>query len=103
MIWLPKVEISLSEDSKEYICPLYNDAINLCGSIIAFNSDQLTISVLKQLHWGIKSALNTFNNFVNNYVGGTLSYFFSILPPIFRNLLVLWFTFLISYYTIHFT
>ena len=50
LIWLPKVEISLSEDSKEYICPLYNDAINLCGSIIAFSSDQLTISVLKQLH-----------------------------------------------------
>ena len=61
LIVVTKVEISFSEDSKEYIWPLYNDAINLCGSIIAFSSDQLTISVLKQLHWGIESALNTFS------------------------------------------
>ena len=50
LIWLPKVEISLSEDSKEYICPLYNDAINSCGLTISFSSAQLVISVLKQLH-----------------------------------------------------
>lgn len=67
LIWLPKVEISLSEDSKEYICPLYNDAIHLCGLIIAFSSDQLIISVLKQLHGGIESALNAFN-LMNSFI-----------------------------------
>ena len=49
------------------------------------------------------NAISQFNTFVNTYVGGTLSYFFSILPPIFRSMLTIWFTFVIAYYTIHFT
>lgn len=47
-------------------------------------------------------AINHFNNFVNTYIGGTLSYFFSILPPIFRSILAIWITYLISYYGIIF-
>lgn len=60
-------------------------------------------ALFENLFPDMSSAISTFNNFVNTYVGGTLSYFFSILPPIFRGLLVIWFTFLISYYTIYFT
>lgn len=48
------------------------------------------------------NAINHFTTFVNTYVGGTLSYFFSILPPIFRSILSIWVTFLISYYGIIF-
>lgn len=48
-------------------------------------------------------AINTFNTFVDTYIGGSLSYFFSILPPIFRGLLILWFTFVVSYYGIYYT
>ena len=51
----------------------------------------------------MSSAIGNFNTFVNTYVGGTFTYVFSILPPIFRSVLVIWFTFLISYYTIQFT
>lgn len=49
------------------------------------------------------NAIATFNSFVSTYLGNNLSYFFSIFPPIFRTLLVLWFTFSISYYTIYYT
>lgn len=49
------------------------------------------------------SAIQTFTQFINSYVGNNLTWFFNLFPPIFRSLLVLWFTFLISYYTIRFT
>lgn len=46
------------------------------------------------------SALSTFNNFITNYIGGSLSYFSSILPPITKNVIIIWLTFLITYYGI---
>lgn len=49
------------------------------------------------------NAINTFNTFCNTYLGGTLTYVFSILPPIFRNILIIWFGFLISFYTIKYS
>lgn len=49
------------------------------------------------------NAISTFNNFVNNVIGNNLVYFFHILPPTFRSLLVIWFTFVISYYSIYYT
>lgn len=51
----------------------------------------------------MSSAISTFNTFVTRYLGGTLSYFFSLFPPIFRNLLVIWFGFVVAYYGIYFT
>ena len=49
------------------------------------------------------SAISHFNNFVTTYLGSTLSFFFNLLPPIFRSIVILWLTFLISYYTIYFS
>lgn len=46
----------------------------------------------------MSTAINSFTTFVNTYIGGTLGYFFSLLPPISRSIIVLWFTFLITYY-----
>lgn len=46
------------------------------------------------------SALSTFNNFITTYVGGTIGYFSSILPPITRNVISLWFIFLVTYYSV---
>lgn len=48
-------------------------------------------------------AIGVFNNFVTNYLSSPLSYFFNLLPPIFRSILTLWLTFLIGYYTFHYT
>lgn len=44
------------------------------------------------------SSINQFNSFVTNYIGGTISYFSSLLPPITRNVIAIWLTFLIVYY-----
>lgn len=60
-------------------------------------------TLLGALFPDMTNAISTFTNFINTYVGGTLSYFFSILPPTFRSLLVLWFGFVIGYYTIYYT
>lgn len=54
--------------------------------------------LIANLFPNMASAISTFNTFVNQYIGGSLSYFFSLLPPIFRSLLILWFTFVIAYY-----
>lgn len=44
------------------------------------------------------SAISNFTTFVNTYVGGTIGYFASILPPITRSIIGLWLTFLVTYY-----
>lgn len=49
------------------------------------------------------SAISTFTTFVNTYIGSNLAWFFSLLPPTFRSLLGLWFTFVIAYYSIYYT
>ena len=51
----------------------------------------------------VASMISTFTTFVNTYIGGALSYFFSLLPPIFRGLLVLFLTFTIAYYGVYYT
>lgn len=81
---------------------LLNGILNVITSLL--NIFLLPINVLiENIFPDMSSAISTFNNFINNYVGGTLSYFFSILPPIFRGLLVLWFTFVISYYSVYYS
>lgn len=49
------------------------------------------------------NAIQTFTDFLNNILGNNMVFFFHLLPPIFRSLLVIWFTFVISYYTIYYT
>lgn len=46
------------------------------------------------------SSISSFNSFVSTYVGGTITYFSSILPPITRSVIGLWLTFLITYYSV---
>lgn len=48
-------------------------------------------------------AISHFNNFVTTYLGSPLSYFFNLLPPIFKSIVLLWLTFLVSYYTIYYS
>lgn len=81
---------------------LLNGILNVITSLL--NIFLLPINALiENIFPDMSSAISTFNNFINTYVGGTLSYFFSILPPIFRGLLVLWFTFVIAYYSVYYT
>lgn len=81
---------------------IINGILNVIMSIL--NVFLYPINALfENLFPDMTNAIGTFNTFVNDYVGGTLTYFFSILPPIFRSLLIIWLTFLISYFTIYYT
>lgn len=60
-------------------------------------------ALLENVFPDMTNAIATFNNFVTNVIGTKLAYFFNILPPTFKSLLVLWFTFVIAYYTVYYT
>lgn len=76
---------------------LLNGILGLAKKLIAIVLTPINL-LITNLFPNMASAITTFNNFVNQYIGGSLSYFFSLLPPIFKTLLVLWFTFVITYY-----
>lgn len=79
-----------------------NGILNMITSVV--NIFLLPINaIFANLFPNMTNAISNFNTFVNTYVSGTLSYFFSILPPIFRSMLTVWFSFVIGYYTVHFT
>ena len=51
----------------------------------------------------LSNIITTFNNAVSTLIGGTIGYFSSILPPITRTIILLWFSILISYYGVLFS
>ena len=44
--------------------------------------------------------ISNFNNTVSTYIGSGIGYFSSLLPPTTKSILLIYLTFLISYYTI---
>lgn len=48
----------------------------------------------------LSNVISIFNVMINQYIGGGFTWFFSILPPMCRNVIVLYLTFLIGFYTI---
>lgn len=44
--------------------------------------------------------INNFNYVLNNYIGNGIRYFFSILPPTTRSMVLLYLSIMVSYYTI---
>lgn len=81
---------------------LLNGILNMITSLLDIFLTPVNL-LFENLFPDMTSAISTFNNFVTRYVGGSLSYFFSIFPPIFRGVLVTWLTFVVAYYTIHYT
>ena len=47
----------------------------------------------------VSNLISTFNTVINTYIGNGVTWFFSILPPVCRNFVILYLTFLIAYYT----
>ena len=60
-------------------------------------------TLISNLFPSMTNAITTFTNFVNNVLGNNLVYFFHLLPPTFRSLLVIWFTLVIGYYSVYYT
>lgn len=76
---------------------IINGLMSLVSSIL--NIVLLPVNALiENIFPNMTNAINTFSNFVSTYIGGSLGYFASILPPISRSIIILWFTFLITYY-----
>lgn len=44
--------------------------------------------------------VNTFNSVVNTYIGGGVTWFFAILPPGTRSVVLIYLSFLVGYYTV---
>lgn len=55
-------------------------------------------SLIQNIFPDFSSYIGTFTAFVDRYIGGMLGYFISIIPPISRGIIIMWFTFLITYY-----
>lgn len=81
---------------------LINGILNLIISILDIVLIPIN-ALFTNLFPDVSSMISTFNTFVNQYVGGGLSYFFSILPPVFRGLLITFITFVIAYYGVYYT
>lgn len=81
---------------------ILNGILNALTGVVSFLLTPLNLLVAN-LFPDMSSTIATFNNFVDTYFGNNLTYFFSMFPPIFKSLLVLFITFSIGYYTVHFT
>lgn len=81
---------------------ILNGILKALTSVIGFILTPIN-ALFENLFPDMSNAISTFNTFVSTYVGGALSYFFSLFPPIFRGLLILWFTFVIAYYSIYYS
>lgn len=81
---------------------ILNGILNALVGVVSFLLTPLN-NLVSTLFPNMASAIGTFNSFVDNYLGSNLAYFFSMFPPIFKSLLVLFFTFCIAYYTVYFT
>ena len=81
---------------------ILNGILNALTGVVSFLLTPIN-SLVANLFPSMANAIATFNSFVSNYLGSNLTYFFSMFPPIFKSLLVLFITFCIGYYTVHFT
>lgn len=59
--------------------------------------------LIENLFPDMSNAISTFVTFISTYLGNGLSYFFGLLPPLFRNTLIIWITFVIGYYGVYYT
>ena len=81
---------------------LLNGILKTIASILSLIVSPIN-TLISNLFPGMTQLIGTFNNFVNTYIGNNLTWFFSLLPPIFKYCLTTWFTFVVSYYGIYFT
>lgn len=81
---------------------IINGILNLLMKIIDIVLTPLNL-LFENVFPDVSNMISTFSTFVNTYIGGALSYFFNLFPPIFRTLLITFFTFVIAYYGIYYT
>lgn len=70
--------------------------INAIISVILYPINALVTGVFPDF----AEMIATFNYVLDNYIGGGVAYFFSILPPTCRGIVLLYLTLLVAYYTV---
>lgn len=78
---------------------LFNVLFSVIKTILNIGLAPINLLVVN-LFPDFSNLISTFNNGVQTYIGSAIGYFSSMLPPNTRNILLLYLTFLISYYTI---
>lgn len=78
---------------------IFNVLFKVIKSILNIGLAPINLLVVN-LFPDFSNLISNFNNFVSTYIGSGIGYFSSVLPPISKNIILLYLTFLISYYTI---
>lgn len=78
---------------------LFNVLFGVIKSILNIGLAPINLLVVN-LFPDFSNLISTFNSTLTTYVSPTIGYFSSILPPNSRNIILLYLTFLVSYYTI---
>lgn len=80
---------------------IINGILNILIKVIDIILTPLNL-LFDNLFPSASTLISNFTTFVNNYISGGLVYFFEMIPPITRSLLVIWITFVISYYGVYY-
>lgn len=81
---------------------LFNVLFGVIKTILNIGLSPINLLVVN-LFPDFSSIISNFNSFVSTYVGSMIGYFSNLLPPITKNIIIIYLTFLISYYTISYT
>ena len=60
-------------------------------------------ALIEQLFPDTAILVDNFNTFVSKYLGSNLAYFFNLLPPITKSILLYWTLFITTYYGIYYS
>lgn len=81
---------------------LFNVLFKIIQSALQIGLAPINLLVVN-LFPDFSTLISTFNNNVNTYIGTKIGFFSILIPPFTKSLIILYLTFLISYYTISFS
>lgn len=77
---------------------LFNVFFNIIKSIINVVLTPINL-IVSNFFPNLATIINSFNGALKIYLGGGLSYFFNLIPPTSRTLILLYLSILLAYYT----
>lgn len=77
---------------------LFNVFFNIIKSIVNVVLTPINL-IVANFFPNLTTIINSFNSALNLYLGGGLAYFFNLIPPTSRTLILLYLSILLAYYT----
>lgn len=81
---------------------IFNVFFGVIKSIISIILTPINLLVAN-LFPSLATIINSFNSAITLYLGGGLSWFFNLIPPTSRTLILLWVSIMLGYYTFIFS